>query len=57
MTLYIHRPYTYIGSKYNIYLYELCKQEEKRVFGKLFEAVSWRVQVNLIFFNNVRIFS
>ena len=37
MTLYIHRPYTYIASKYNIYLYELCKQEEKRVFGKLFK--------------------
>ena len=32
----------YIVSKYNIYLYELCKQEEKRVFVKSSTGPTYR---------------
>ena len=47
--------YTYIVGKYKIYLYELQKQTEQRVFGELFRPVSQRVQMNFIFNDNVRI--
>ena len=47
--------YTYIVGKYKINLYELQKQAEQRDFGEIFSAVSQRVQMNLIFNDNVRI--
>jgi hypothetical protein len=38
MPLYIHRPYTYIVSKYNIYLYDKKKSESLASLFKLFLA-------------------
>ena len=51
----IYIQYTYIVGKYQIYLYELQKQAEQRVFGELFRPVSQRVQMNFTFNDNVRI--
>ena len=51
----IYIQYTYIVGKYKIYLYELQKRAEQRAFGELFRPVSQRVQINLIFTDNVRI--
>ena len=48
-TIYVH------CRKYKIYLYELQKQAEQRAFGELFMPVSQRVQMNVIFNDNVRI--
>ena len=53
--LQVYRQYTYIVGKYRIYLHELQKQGEKRVSCKFFCPVSWRVQVNFIFSDNVLI--
>ena len=46
----------YIVGKYLIYLYELYKQVEQRVFGDLFWFVSQRVQISFTLIDNVRIF-
>ena len=51
----IYIQYTYIVSKYKIYLYELQKQAEQRALCELFMPVSQRVQMNFIFTDNVRI--
>ena len=55
LTSSIYIQYTYIIGKYKIYLYELQKQAEQRAFGELFRPVSQRVQINLIFNDNVGI--
>ena len=57
--LYIHIDiyiqYTYIVGKYTIYLYELQKQADQRVFGEFFQACFAASTMNIIFNDNVRI--
>jgi hypothetical protein len=48
-----YTQYTYIVGKYQINLYQLYKQVEKRVCGELFCPVSRRVQMNFIFRDNL----
>ena len=45
----------YIVGKYIIYLYKIKKQERIWALGELFYPVSHRVQINLIFKDNVHI--
>ena len=45
------KQYTYIVDKNKTYLYKV----EKRTFGELFCSVSQRVQMNLIFSDNIHI--
>ena len=51
----IHIQYPYIVGKYKIHFNELKKQVEKGAFGELFYSVSQRVQINVIFIDNVPI--
>jgi hypothetical protein len=47
--------YMYVVGKCIIYLYKISKQLQKRTFGKFFNPVSQRVQMNFIFSDNVHI--
>jgi hypothetical protein len=47
--------YMYVVGKCIIYLYKISKPLEKRTFGKFFNPVSQRVQMNFIFSDNVHI--